>query len=123
MFNRLLFIVILFGLQACVKNNEGGYDLPFLYKMDIRQGNLIKQEMLDRLRVDMDKEQVRFIVGTPVIIDPFRNDRWDYIFNEQKSSGINERRHIILYFEDDKLKRISGDIKPAAPNSDEHDDV
>ena len=55
--------------------------------------------------------QVKFIMGTPVLIDPFHNERWEYIYSFQKGGGVRKQRHITLHFEDDKLAYISGDIK------------
>ena len=85
--------------------------MPLLYKMDIQQGNVIEQDMLNKLKPGMDKNQVKFIMGTPVIIDPFHNERWEYIFSMQKAGGVREQRHITLHFDDDKLTYVSGDIE------------
>ena len=98
-------------LAACSRSYDGSYNPPLLYKIDIQQGNVIEQEMLDKLRPGMNKNQVEFIMGTPVLIDPFHNERWEYIFSFQKGGGIREQRHITLHFEDDKLSRVSGDIE------------
>ncbi len=108
-----LFTLSLMILSACTKSFDGGYNPPLLYKLDIQQGNVIKQDMLDRLKPGMDKNQVKFIMGTPVLIDPFHNHRWEYIYSFQKGGGVREQRHITLHFEEDKLARITGDIVPA----------
>ena len=97
--------------SGCTKSYDGGYNMPLLYKIDIQQGNVIEQEMLDKLQPGMSKEQVQFIMGTPVIVDPFHNERWDYIYSYQKGGGVREQRRITLHFEDDKLKRVSGDVE------------
>ncbi len=110
----IVFISLVF-LSACTKSFDGGYEMPLLYKIDIQQGNVIEQEMLDRLKPGMDKNQVKFIMGTPVLIDPFHNNRWEYIFSFQKGGGIREQRHITLHFDEDdeKLTHVTGDIKAA----------
>ncbi len=114
--NKLvIFFLSLVLLSACTKSFDGGYEVPLLYKIDIQQGNVIEQEMLDRLKPGMDKNQVKFIMGTPVLIDPFHNNRWEYIFSFQEGGGVREQRHITLHFDEDeeKLTHITGDIKAA----------
>ena len=59
----------------------------------------------------MDKKQVKFIMGTPVLVDPFHNERWEYIYSFQEGGKVREQRHITLHFEGDKLAYISGDIE------------
>jgi outer membrane protein assembly factor BamE len=99
-------------LSACSKSFDGGYNMPLLYKIDIQQGNVIEQDMINKLRPGMDKNQVKFIMGTPVIVDPFHNNRWEYIFSMQKGGSVREQRHITLHFdEDEKLTHVSGDIE------------
>ena len=107
-----LLCIPLILLGACSRSFDGGYNVPLLYKIDIQQGNVIEQEMLNKLKPGMDKNQVKFIMGTPVIIDPFHNDRWEYVFSMQKAGGVREQRHITLHFdEDEKLSHLSGDIE------------
>ena len=110
---KTIFLCIsLILLGACSKSFDGGYNVPLLYKVDIQQGNVIEQDMINKLKPGMDKNQVKFIMGTPVIVDPFHNDRWEYIFTMQKGGGVREQRHITLHFdEDEKLTRVSGDIE------------
>ena len=89
-------------------------DLPFVYKVDIQQGNVITQEMLAQLRIGMDKKKVNFVMGSPIIMDTFHGNRWDYLYTEQLKGGRPKRRRITLFFEDDLLARIEGDVVPAA---------
>ncbi len=105
-----LIIALLF-FTACTRSFDSGYNMPLLYKIDIQQGNVIEQDMINKLRPGMAKDQVKFIMGTPVIVDPFHNDRWEYIFSFQKGGGVREQRHITLHFDDDKLAYISGDVE------------
>jgi outer membrane protein assembly factor BamE len=106
----LLCITLIF-LTACSRSFDGGYNMPLLYKIDIQQGNVIDQDMINKLKPGMDQNQVKFIMGTPVIIDPFHNERWEYIFSFQEGGGVREQRHITLHFEDEKLTHVSGDIE------------
>ncbi len=107
-------LIFLLTLSACSRSFDGGYNMPLLYKIDVQQGNVIEQEMLDRLQPGMDKQQVQFIMGTPVIIDPFHADRWEYIYSYQPGGKVREQRHITLHFKGDKLSHVTGDVQPAS---------
>ena len=107
----ILIFISLCLLYACSRSYDGGFNAPLLHKIDIQQGNVIDQEMLDQLKPGMDKKQVKFIMGTPVLIDPFHNERWEYIYSLQEGGTVREQRHITLHFENDKLAYISGDIE------------
>jgi len=83
------------------------------YKVDVQQGNYITQDMVAKLKPGMTRSQVRFILGTPLIADPFHADRWDYMYQFQKRGRLTESRHITVVFDQDKLARIEGDVVPA----------
>ena len=83
------------------------------YKVDIQQGNYVTQDMVDKLKPGMSRSQVRFALGTPLVTDPFHNDRWDYVYVMQKSGRVSEQRRIVVVFSEDKLLRIDGDVKAA----------
>ena len=84
--------------------------LPSFYTVPIRQGNYIDQAMVARLRPGMTKQQVQRILGTPLVADPFHQNRWDYYYQYGRGGQISERRHIILWFEGDTLARIDGEV-------------
>ena len=108
------FILIAFFLCllcGCSRSYDGSFNAPLLYKIDIQQGNVINQEMLNKLEPGMDKKRVKFIMGTPVIVDPFHNERLEYIYSFQEGGKVREQRHITLHFENTKLAYISGDIE------------
>ena len=107
----ILIFIALCLLCACSRSYDGGFNAPLLHKIDIQQGNVVDQEMLDQLKPRMNKKQVKFIMGTPVLIDPFHNERWEYIYSFQEGGTVREQRHITLHFENDKLAFISGDIE------------
>ena len=111
MMRFILIFISLCLLCACSRSYDGGFNVPLLHKIDIQQGNVVDQEMLDQLKPGMDKKQVKFIMGTPVLIDPFHNERWEYIYSFQEGGTVREQRHITLHFENDKLAFISGDIE------------
>ena len=81
-----------------------------LYKLDVQQGNIITQEMVDKLKPDMSKSQVRFILGTALIDDVFHKDRWDYVYRLVQHGNLVEEYKLTVFFEDDKLVRTAGDF-------------
>lgn len=85
---------------------------PGVYKVDIQQGNIITQEMIDNLRPGMTKRQVIFVMGTPLVRDPFHQDRWDYIYSYQPGGGIRGQEGVTMFFENDLLTHFTGDFKP-----------
>jgi len=85
---------------------------PFMYRPDVQQGNVIDTDTLNRLSPGMTKSQVRFLLGTPMIADPFHADRWDYVYSMRKGNGETTREQISVYFEQDRLARIMGDFRP-----------
>lgn len=81
------------------------------YRIAIQQGNWITQDMVSRLKPGMTKDQVRFALGTPLLIDPFHLDRWDYVFiRSPENSTVYDRRRITVHFADGKLLRVDGDV-------------
>lgn len=84
-----------------------------IYRADIHQGNIIKQEMVDQLTPGMNKRQVRYIMGSPLIIDPFHQERWDYFHSKKSDGKLDAQQRITLFFEQNKLVRIEGDMMPA----------
>ena len=80
------------------------------YRMEIQQGNFVSQEMVAQLTPGMTKDQVRFILGTPMVTDIFHADRWDYIYWREASNGTRESRKVIVLFENGQLARIDGDV-------------
>ncbi len=98
-------------LAAC--NNVGSMDFPGVYKISIAQGNIITQEMIDQLRPGMTKRQVIFVMGTPLVRDPYHQDRWDYVYNFQPGGGERGQERISVLFEEDQLISFSGDFEPS----------
>ena len=83
------------------------------HKIDIQQGNYIDQTMVAKLKPEMTRSQVRFLLGTALIADPFHPHRWDYVFLTGKANDVQARHRITVVFEADKLKRVEGDLVPA----------
>lgn len=91
------------------------------YKMDIRQGNYVTPDMREKLKLGMTRQQVRYVLGTPMISDAFHGNRWDYAYRLEHQKKITEKQNMTLYFEGDNLARIV-DVDPpveAEPNQTE----
>ena len=100
---------MLLALAGCKQAPE----LPTVvspYKIDVQQGNVITQDMISKLKAGMTRSQVRFVLGSPLVVDPFRLDRWDYVSTYQRQGKDVERRRVTVIFDDDKLVRIEGDV-------------
>jgi outer membrane protein assembly factor BamE len=108
---RKIIVLMLLVLGGC----SSVPTIPTLgaYKMDIQQGNYVTQEMVSKLKPGMTRAQVRFILGTPLMVDMFRTDRWDYVYVFQKAGKVTEQRKLTVIFSDDKLLRVEGDVVPA----------
>lgn len=83
------------------------------YKMDIRQGNLVTQEQRERLKLGMTHTQVRALLGSPLVADPFHPDRWDYAYYLEHAREQVASQRMTLYFQGDKLTKIDDAGMPA----------
>ena len=90
-----------------------GCSFPGVHKIDIQQGNVVTQDMVDQLRPGMTTRQVRFIMGTPLIADTFHSNRWDYLYSIQVAGGKRQQERISLTFdENNQLQGLGGDFVP-----------
>ncbi|HEX8962951.1 MAG TPA: outer membrane protein assembly factor BamE [Rhodocyclaceae bacterium] len=80
------------------------------YRIDVRQGNLVTQDMVAQLKPGLTKDQVRYVLGTPMLTDLFHADRWDYVYRLQKGDGEVQQRRLAVFFQDGKLVRLGGDV-------------
>ncbi|MCB1908054.1 MAG: outer membrane protein assembly factor BamE [Rhodocyclaceae bacterium] len=87
------------------------------YRIDVRQGNYVTPEMVAQLKTGMSPEQVRFVLGTPLIVDPFHRNRWDYFYRFAPGRGAATERRLTVLFRDGALAELQGDIEPAAADS------
>src|SRR3990172_12610960 len=116
---RLIYPVIASSIVALVLSGcsrsriPSPADLPIVYKIDVQQGNLVTQEMVAQLEPGMDKAKVKYLMGTPLIVDVFHQDRWDYVFTMQRRGGARDQRRVSLFFKNDKLDHIEGDVTAA----------
>lgn len=104
----LLTSLSLTGLLALA-----GCSFPGVYKIDIQQGNVVTQDMIDQLRPGMTRKQVRFIMGNPLLTDTFHANRWDYLYSIQPGGGQRLQERVSVNFSaDDQLVGLSGDFMP-----------
>ena len=80
-----------------------------IYKLDIQQGNLFNKNLVDSLKPGMSKRQVTLVMGSPSIISPFDQNRWDYVSTMRKGNGRMATKDLTLYFKNDSLTKIEGD--------------
>lgn len=78
--------------------------------MEVRQGNYVEQDMLMKLKPGMSKDQVTFILGTPLVIDPLTPNHWNYVYLSGSAGDVKRARTIVVIFEEDVLKRLEGDV-------------
>lgn len=92
---------LLLSVTACIKP----------YQPDIQQGNMLNNSDLKEIRYGMSKQEVLFILGTPMVIDPFNESRWDYFFSKtNQRKNETKKRLVTAIFEGDKLVELSGDV-------------
>jgi len=105
----LISALLLSLVAGCSSVNIGPH------RIDVQQGNALDQENVARLKPGLNRSQVRYLLGTPLVVDPFRTDRWDYVYMFYKAGKLAEQKHISLFFDGDTLVRIEGDLPEPAP--------
>jgi len=107
---RALILALLALLSGC-----GVPRIPGItpYRMEIQQGNFLSQEAIIKLKPGMSRDEVKLILGTPLLTDIFHGDRWDYVFSRETPDGRRESRRIALFFADGKLVRVDDPTAPA----------
>lgn len=85
------------------------------YKIDVQQGNVLSQEMVAQLKPGQTRDQVRFVLGTPMIADIFHQQRWDYVYRYQngQTGKVESRKFIVFFDADGRLERVGGDVDVA----------
>ncbi|MBY0578315.1 MAG: outer membrane protein assembly factor BamE [Burkholderiales bacterium] len=104
---RISFFLLTLLLASCSSLGE--------YKVPIRQGNYVTQEKVDQLSPGMTRSQVLSILGTPLIMDAFHQNRWDYVYSHDDGMGKVVRNRLTLFFDADNLAKIEGKGLPEAP--------
>jgi outer membrane protein assembly factor BamE len=88
---------------------------PFVYKIDVQQGNYVTQDVVDKVKVGQTKAEVRQILGTPLLNDVFHADRWDYYFSNGKGGKPRDTKRFTVLFKDDKVASFEGNAHPPGP--------
>jgi len=86
--------------------------LPRVHKITVQQGNVITQDMIDKLKPGMSRSQVAFIMGDPVMRNSFNDDRWDYVYSVELPGVFSTTQAMSLFFVDDELAYFTGDLVP-----------
>lgn len=103
MYFRVAIIITALTLSACSS---------WVYRYDVPQGNYLEQKSIDKLQVGMTKEQVKFILGSPVVVDAFNDDTWSYVYKLKsgRNKDFDQKKQFIINFSDDKLMSATGDF-------------
>lgn len=101
---RTSIIAIALSISACSS---------WVYRIDIPQGNYLEQKSIDKIQVGMTKEQVKFVLGSPVMVDSFDQDTWNYVyrFKSGRSEKLDMQKNFAIKFEEDKLVSAEGDFE------------
>jgi outer membrane protein assembly factor BamE len=100
---RILALCLALSLTACSS---------WVYRIDIPQGNYLEQKDIDKLQIEMTKEQVKFVLGSPVVVDAFNDDTWHYVyrFRSGKDEEFNVEKNFVIKFVANKLVTAEGDF-------------
>ena len=106
---KMMVPLLLLGLAACSSVPKVVNE----YKIDVQQGNVLTQDMVAQLRPGLTKDQVRYVLGTPVLMDAFHNKRWDYVYHLQRGDVDKPvlRRFSVFFDDAGLLARVDGDLE------------
>ena len=99
----ILLVFLLSALGGCTQFP------PRVYKIQVNQGNVVKPSMLSQLKPGMTRKQVLYVLGTPLVQDPFDVNRWDYLYEERQGRTVHKHYHLKVFFEGDRLLRYEGE--------------
>ncbi len=109
---RLLLITIISSSLLVSGCSLPKLKVPRVHKVTVQQGNVITQEMVDKLKPGMSRSQVAFVMGEPVLRNTFDDSRWDYIYTIDVPGYFNNEVRMSLFFENDVLAYFTGDLAP-----------
>ena len=104
----LNYTIIFLILSGCSLSR-----FPGVYRINIEQGNILTQEMIDQLEPGMTQRQVKFILGTPLVRDSLNQNRWDYRYSLRIGNETLKQSLVTIYFDGDNLSNVEGDLLPA----------
>lgn len=85
--------------------------VPFVHRIDIPQGNVVTQDMLEKLEPGLSRRQVQYIMGSPMLVDVFNQNEWVYLYSFKPGGGERVQRRVSLLFEGERLARVEGDLR------------
>lgn len=117
--SKLSLVAIVFAsLMGC-----SYFQFPGVHKIYVQQGHVITQEMIDQLEPGMTKRQVRYVLGTPLLEDGFKQDRWDYHYGLRRGDESLRKRHLTVYFDGDEMTRYEGSAVRSDEEGESDDDT
>ncbi len=105
---RILLLSVILALVAGCSS----WGFPGVYRINVEQGNIVTQEMVDQLKPGMTRRQVRYILGTPLVEDSFNRGRWDYIYTLRNGDTLLLENRLTVFFEGDTLTRFTSTLVP-----------
>jgi outer membrane protein assembly factor BamE len=116
----LLALAPLMLLSACAGTGNVSLSKPETlfgllepYRIDVVQGNVVTQEVIAQIQPGLGRMQVREILGTPLLADPFHLDRWDYVFTLRRQGVADQRRTVTVFFKNDAVERFDSEPLPS----------
>ena len=116
--HRLCLVLLVGALAGC-----GSFGFPGVYRINVEQGNIITREMIDQLKPGMSRRQVRFVLGTPLLEDPFHSNRWEYIYMIRNGDTTLVERRLTVFFEGDELTHYDSTDPPSVQEAEPEADA
>jgi outer membrane protein assembly factor BamE len=109
----LLSPLLLGGCAMSLKSTDDFLGLITPYRIDIVQGNVVTKEQMALLKPGMSRNQVRDVLGSPLLTDPFHTSRWDYIFTIRRPGTEPQRRSVVVIFDGENMKSVESPELPS----------
>jgi outer membrane protein assembly factor BamE len=112
----LVATALLAALAGCSTVDNASHNLANAitpYKIEVVQGNFVSREQVEALQKGMTRDQVRNVLGTPLVTSLFHGDRWDYVFTLKRQGVEAQKRHLTVFFKDELMDRVEGDTMPS----------
>lgn len=110
--NRIVWSFCFTCITALVISGCSLPKIPRVHKITVQQGNVLTQEMIDKLKPGMTRSQVAFVMGEPILRNTFNDSRWEYIYTVMVPGYIETETHMTLFFDGDVLSHFVGDFLP-----------
>lgn len=108
-----LAVAVLSACSGTVRSQDDFLGFIRPYRVEVVQGNVVTQEMLAQLREGLTREQVRYVLGSPLLADVFHGDRWDYVFSIRRQGTEPQERRVTVYFDQDRVTRFDAGSLPS----------